>query len=31
MPGAAFVEAFNPPYVPFTSSGTGSGGRLVLK
>lgn len=29
-PGAAFVEAFNPPYVPFTSSGTGSGGSFTL-
>ncbi len=23
--GASYVQAFNPPFVPFTSSGTGSG------
>jgi hypothetical protein len=31
LAGAAFVEALNPPYVPFTTSGTGPGGMLTLK
>ncbi len=28
--GKAFVEAINPPYIPFTSSGSGPGGSVVL-
>ncbi len=31
MPGPSYVEAFNPPFVPFTSSGTGPGGAFTLK
>jgi hypothetical protein len=31
LPSPAFVQAFNPPFVPFTSSGTGSGGGFTLK
>jgi len=29
--GASYVQAFNPPFVPFTSSGTGPGGAFTLK
>ena len=28
--GNAFVEAINPPYIPFTSSGAGASGAVVL-
>ncbi|MBK7975337.1 MAG: hypothetical protein IPK07_19320 [Deltaproteobacteria bacterium] len=28
--GNAFVEAINPPYIPFTSSGSGASGAVVL-
>jgi pseudomonalisin len=28
--GASYVQAFNPPYVPYTSSGTGPGGAFSL-
>jgi hypothetical protein len=28
---ASYVQAFNPPFVPFTSSGTGPGGAFTLK
>ncbi len=31
LAGAAYVEAFNPPFVPFTSSGTGPSGGFTLK
>jgi hypothetical protein len=31
MPGAAYVQALNPPFVPFTSSGTDPGGAFTLK
>jgi hypothetical protein len=31
VPGASYVEAFNPPFVPFTSSGTGAGGEFSMK
>jgi len=31
LAGASYVQAFNPPFVPFTSSGTGPGGAFVLK
>ena len=30
VPGAAYVQAFNPPFVPFTSSGTGPSGAFTL-
>jgi hypothetical protein len=30
-PGAAYVQALNPPFVPFTSSGTDPGGAFTLK
>jgi photosystem II stability/assembly factor-like uncharacterized protein len=29
--GPAYVQALNPPFVPFTSSGTGPGGAFTLK
>ena len=31
MPGASYVQALNPPYVPFTSSGNAPGGAFTLK
>jgi hypothetical protein len=31
VPGPSYVQALNPPFVPFTSSGTGPGGILTLK
>jgi hypothetical protein len=31
MPGPSYVQAINPPFVPFTSSGTGVGGIFTLK
>ena len=31
MPGASYVQALNPPFVTFTSSGNGPGGALTLK
>ena len=31
QPGASYVQALNPPFVPFTSSGTGPGGDIILK
>jgi hypothetical protein len=30
VPGPSYVQALNPPFVPFTSSGNGSGGDLSL-
>ena len=30
-PGAAYVQALNPPFVPFTSSGNAPGGAFTLK
>jgi hypothetical protein len=30
VPGSAFVQAFNPPFVPFTSSGNGPGGAFTI-
>ena len=30
MPGASYVQALNPPFVPFSSSGNGPGGALSL-
>ncbi len=30
LTGAAYIEAFNPPFVPFTSSGTGPSGSFTL-
>jgi photosystem II stability/assembly factor-like uncharacterized protein len=30
VPGAAYVQALNPPFVPFSSSGNGPGGSIVL-
>ena len=30
MAGPAFVQALNPPFVPFTSSGNGAGGAFTL-
>ena len=29
--GASYVQALNPPFVPFTSSGNGIGGAFILK
>ena len=31
MAGPSYVQAFNPPFVPFSSSGTGPGGAFTLK
>jgi sugar lactone lactonase YvrE len=31
VPGAAYVQALNPPFVPFTSSGNAAGGAFTLK
>ncbi len=31
MPGASYVQALNPPFVPYTSSGSGPGGAFPLK
>jgi hypothetical protein len=31
VPGPAYVQAVNPPFVPFTSSGNGPGGAFTLK
>ncbi len=31
MAGAAYVQALNPPFVPFTSSGNAPGGAFTLK
>jgi hypothetical protein len=31
FPGASYVQALNPPFVPFTSSGNASGGAFTLK
>jgi hypothetical protein len=30
VPGPSYVDALNPPFVPFTSSGTGPGGAFIL-
>ncbi len=30
MPGAAFVQALNPPFVPFTSTRSSPGGGFTL-
>jgi len=30
MSGASYVQAFNPPFVPYTSSGSGPGGAFTL-
>jgi hypothetical protein len=30
MPGPSYVQALNPPFTPFTSSGNGSGGVVTL-
>ena len=30
MPGASYVQALNPPFVSFSSSGNGPGGALTL-
>ena len=29
--GPSYVQALNPPFVPYTSSGTGPGGAFTLK
>ena len=29
--GASYVQALNPPFVPFTSSGNSAGGAFLLK
>jgi len=31
LPGASYVQALNAPFVPYTCSGTGPGGQLVLQ
>ncbi len=31
VPGASYVQALNPPFVPFTSSGNAPGGAFTLK
>ncbi len=31
VPGASYVQALNPPFVPFTSSGSDAGGAFSLK
>ena len=31
VPGAAYVQAVSPPFVPFTSSGNDPGGSFTLK
>ncbi|HKD65977.1 MAG TPA: hypothetical protein VKB84_03985 [Candidatus Binataceae bacterium] len=31
LPGPSYVQALNPPFVPFTSSGSGPGGGFTLK
>jgi sugar lactone lactonase YvrE len=31
VPGAAYVQALNPPFVPFTSSGNAPGGAFTIK
>jgi len=31
VPGAAYVQALNPPFVPYTSSGNAPGGAFTLK
>ena len=31
MPGPSYVQALNPPFVPFTSSGNTPNGALMLK
>jgi hypothetical protein len=31
VPGPGYAQALNPPFVPFTSSGTGPGGSFTLK
>ena len=31
MAGPSYVQALNPPFVPFTSSGNGPGGAFTLK
>ena len=31
VPGASYVQALNPPFLPFTSSGTVTGGAFTLK
>ena len=28
--GGAYVQAINPPFIPYTSSGSGAGGALTL-
>ena len=29
--GSSYVRALNPPFVPYTSSGSGPGGAFILK
>jgi len=31
VPGLSYVQAVNPPFTPFTSSGSGPGGSFTLK
>ena len=31
VPGASYVQAINPPFVPYTSSGSDPGGSFTLK
>ena len=31
IPGPAYIQAINPPFVPFTSSGNAPGGGFTLK
>jgi hypothetical protein len=31
VPGSAYVQAVNPPFVPFTSSGDAPGGAFTIK
>ena len=31
VPGASYVQAINPPFVPYTNSGSDPGGSFVLK
>ena len=31
VPGASFLQALNPPFLPFTSSGNDAGGAFTLK
>jgi hypothetical protein len=31
IPGAAYIQAINPPFVPFSSSGNDPGGAFALE